>query len=114
MVHEHDHLLRKLLNEQCGAFGVKGISVDRKTRSIVSSPYVYTNYQVEDDLTTKILNRMKAKSAINYPSGTVLVIQCFLERLFLEDEWERAIEQVRQAQLDHRFPEVFVCDSACG
>lgn len=110
VVHENDHLRRKLLNDGVPTFGVKGISLDRKTKTIVSRPYGYTNSEAEDDLTQKILERLKGKNLVAYPSDTVLVIQCILDRLFLEDEWNRSIEQVRQLSLEHRFREVFLCD----
>jgi hypothetical protein len=110
VVHENDHLLRKLLNDGGPTFGVKGISLDRKTKTISSRPYGYTNSEAENDLTQKILERLKDKNSIAYPPDTVLVIQCFLDRLFLEDEWNRSIEEVRHVGLEHRFREVFVCD----
>jgi hypothetical protein len=110
VVHENDHLRRKLLNDGVPTFGVKGISLDRKTKTIVSRPYGYTNSEAENDLTQKILERLKGKNSIAYPPDTVLVIQCILDRLFLEDEWNRSIEQARQVGLEHRFREVFLCD----
>lgn len=77
----------------------------------MSRPYVYNGREGEDDLARQILERIKAKNAMNYPSGTVLVVQCILDRLTLSDEWEGAVQQVRDSGLQHRFSEVFVFDS---
>lgn len=111
VVHANDHLLRRLFSQQGPVFGVKGVSLDRKTKRIVSRPHVYIGREAQDDLTKKILDRIKAKNAIHYPSRTVLVIQCFLETLFLPDEWQYAVQQVQKADIQHRFHEVFVFDS---
>ena len=110
IVHENDHLLRKALNEGVPTFGVKGISFDRKTKTISSRPYVYRNSEPKDDLVQKIVERIRAKDTIDYPPDTILVIQCFLDRIFLEPEWNRSIEQAQQAVVEHRFREVFFCD----
>jgi hypothetical protein len=108
-VHESDHLSRKLLDEQGYAFGVKGISVNRQTKQIVSRPHVYANDEAKNDLAAKISERLRAKNKIKYPASTVLVIQCFLDTLFLEDEWQEAIARV--PRVDHRFHEVFIFNS---
>jgi hypothetical protein len=75
VVHENDHLLRKALHEGIPTFGVKGVSLDRKTKTISSRPYVYTNSEPEEDLVRNIAERIKAKDAIAYPADTILVIQ---------------------------------------
>lgn len=89
--------------------GSREISLDRNTKAIVSRPYGYTNSEAENNLTQRILERLRAKNAIAYPPDTVLVIQCILDRLFLEDEWNRSVEQARQLGLKPRFSEVFLC-----
>ena len=110
-VHENDHLSRSLLDKQGHSFGVKGISLSRKTKQITSRPYVYTGHEAEDDLANRILERIRAKTKINYPRPTVLVVQCSLDRLFLEDEWARSIARVKEAKIVHRFCEVFILDA---
>ncbi len=108
-VHENDHLFRKLINDQGYAFGVKGISLNRSTKQIVSNPHVYVNDEAKSDLAKRILARIQAKKKIEYPKGTVLLIQCFLDTLLLEDEWQDAIARI--PRVDHQFDEVFVFDS---
>jgi hypothetical protein len=58
---------------------VKGIEFDPKKKRVESKPYVYSGRDGEEDLANQILDRIKAKDALDYRSGTVLVIQCFLE-----------------------------------
>jgi hypothetical protein len=110
-VHENDHISRRLINGQGHTFGVKGIQKDPQTGNYVSRPHVYTNYEAQEDLTKKILERIKAKTDIEYPPRTTLIIQCFLDTLFLEDEWDYAIQMVKSSGVVHKFYEIFVFDS---
>ena len=110
-VHENDHILRHLINKHDPTFDVKGIRKESKTKKCISEPYVYENYEAQEDLTIKILGRINLKDKIDYPNSTILVIQCFLDTLFLEDEWEYAIQILRDKKIKHRFYEIFVFDS---
>lgn len=110
-VHDNDHIRRQLINEQVPTFGVKGIQKDPLTKKYISAPHVYTNYEAQEDLAKKILERIKAKSKLKYPTRTILIIQCFLDTLFGEDEWEYAIQLVKNSEAAHKFYEIFVFDS---
>jgi len=77
----------------------------------VSEPYVYTNREMPDDLAAKILERITAKAKIRYPANTSLIIQCFQDALFLEDEWEYSIEKTKESGIQYPFREIFVFDS---
>ena len=41
VVHENDHLLRRALHQGIPTFGVKGVSLDRKTKTIASHAHTY-------------------------------------------------------------------------
>jgi len=110
-VHENDHIARSISNKNGHVFGVKGIQKDPHTRKYISEPYVYTNEELSEDLAQKILERIKAKTKIKYPADTTLIIQCFLDTLFFEDEWEYAIQKVKDSGVEHRFREIFLFDS---
>jgi hypothetical protein len=110
-VHEKEHVSRRLLDEQSHVFAVKGIYLDKHTKKHVSQPYLYTKQEAENELTSKILERIEAKNQIKYPGKTALVIQCVMDTLFSEDEWGHAIDQVKKADINHRFYEVFIFDS---
>lgn len=110
-VHENDHISRRLMNEQGHTFGVKGVRKDTHTEKYVSLPHAYTNHEREEDLAKKILERIKAKNKIEYPTHTTLIIQCFLDTLFWVSEWEYAIQMVKHSGVVHRFQEIFLFDS---
>lgn len=110
-VHENDHIARRILNKNGKVFGVKGIQKNPQTGEYISEPYVYTNEELSEDLAQKILERIKAKTKIKYPADTTLIIHCFLDTLFLEDEWEYAIQKVKDTAVEHRFREIFLFDS---
>jgi hypothetical protein len=72
--HPNEYLARHLLHEKGGTFGVKGISRDKKTRKITSTPTVNTPDELAHDLSVQIIS------------------------LILEPEWNDAIERVTQAK----------------
>jgi hypothetical protein len=110
-VHTSEYLVRELLHEQGHAFGVKGISRDRKTRAIISTPYVNTNDERQADLAARIIDRIKNKSKKGYTPDTVLIVYCVLDGVTFEDEWDEAIKRVTQADAHHAFKEVFLIDT---
>jgi hypothetical protein len=108
-VHPNEYLVRQLLQERGGAFGVRGIHRDKKSGNIVSKPYVFSGGENAKDLAEQILKRLSAKADKAYPSGTVLVMNCIPTcSLLLEDEWEDAVRQVKNAKPSIPFIEVFL------
>lgn len=110
-VHENDHISRGMLNKNGLVFGVKGIKKHPETGEYMSEPHIYAGSELSQDLAAKILERIAAKAKINYPANTSLIIQCFLDTLFLEDEWDYAISKVKDNHVNHAFREIFVFDS---
>jgi hypothetical protein len=110
-VHQNDYLVRERLHEQEHAFGVKGVSRDKKTGAIVSEPYVVTNGERETDLATQIIERINSKSAKGYDTETVLIVYCVPNGLTLEDEWDEAVKLVTQAGVHNAFKEVFLVET---
>jgi hypothetical protein len=55
-VHDNDYLSRQQLEESGMTWGAKKISRDKKTRTIVSEPYVYSNDERASDLANQILS----------------------------------------------------------
>lgn len=110
-VHEKDHILRRLINEGRPTFGVKGIEKMSGVKGYQSHPYVYRNDEAEVDLSNKILEMIQVKDAKDYPFGTVLIVQCFLSRGLLQDEWDHAINLVKNNIVAHKFYEIFLFDA---
>lgn len=111
-VHQSDHLARELIHKQGHAFGVKGISRDKKTRAILSEPYVVINDEREADLAAQIIDRIKNKSAKGYSPGAVLIVYCVPNGVTLEDEWHEAVRRVTEANIHHIFKEVFLIETS--
>ena len=109
-VHQNEYLARRLLHEQGGSFGVKGILRSKKTGDIVSKPHAHTPDELATDLAGQILERLKSKSDKNYSQATVLVINCVPDSLILDSEWNDAIERVTKAQVHLAFREVFLLE----
>lgn len=110
-VHQNEYLARQLLHERGGSFGVKGISRDKKSGTIVSKPYVHTNNELATDLADQILQCLKRKSNKHYPSETILIVNCVPNSLILDFEWNDAIERVTKAQMHLAFREVFLLET---
>src|SRR5208282_844246 len=66
--HQFSHIARKQLHETGGSFGPKGIQIDKKTRTLVSKPYVFTNGEHISDLASQIIGRLSAKAEKDYPT----------------------------------------------
>ena len=107
---DNDHLARRQLHEEGMTWGPKSISQDKKTGKITSAPYVFTNNERAIDLANKVLERIKNKIDKAYPPGIVLIVNCFPSGLLLDDEWQKVVELVQQAQLYSAFKEVFLIE----
>jgi hypothetical protein len=110
-VHPKDYLVRQLIDEGRPSFGAEGVSRDKKTGVIMSTPHVRKGGEVESVLARQILDRISDKAAKGYPFGTALVVACVGTTVILESEWNAAIKTVYQEQQHHAFREVFLFDT---
>jgi hypothetical protein len=110
-VHPNEYLVRRLLLDQGGSFGVKGLSRNKKTGDLVSKPYVHTGGELATDLVGQILERIKSKADKNYPPATVLIVNCIPDTPILDSEWNDVIERVTKAEIHTAFREVFLLDT---
>lgn len=106
-----DHLSRLLLHTEGGSFGPREIERDPKTKKIFSKPHVYDDLEAGRDFAKLVKGRIESKAKKRYPANTNLVIQCQLDTIFLDDDWECMIEEVREAQIEHNFREILLFDS---
>jgi hypothetical protein len=58
-----------------------------------------------------MLNRIAAKSAINYPSDTILIIDCTLSLPYMPDEWDELMACVRSELPKTQFREIYLYDA---
>ena len=110
-IHPSNYLSREELDKKGMSWGAKQIRRDKRTRDIVSEPYVYERNERETDLSSQILDCLKKKGAKSYPPSTVLIINCESEGLLLEDEWDEAIARVKKAEDLLTFREVFLVET---
>jgi hypothetical protein len=110
-VHQNDYLKRQRLHQEGVAFGVKGLSRDKKTGAIVSEPYVEGAGAVAADLAAQILDRIKSKSAKSYWPARVSIVNCVPDGVLFEEDWHEALDRVAKAQEHLAFREVFLVAS---
>ena len=110
VVHPNEHLMRELLESKGSAFGLEGIR--RVTGGeIVSEPVSYSIGEVVSSYAALVLQEVSAKGAKAYPPNTVLVVQCFLNTLYMPNEWQSLMAQVSASMPHHPFSAVFFCES---
>jgi hypothetical protein len=109
--YRNDFLSRLQLHTVGGSFGPREIKRDLKTGKISSKPHVYDRQKMPSDFSALVKGRIKSKAKKNYPENTSLVIRCELDTIFLDNEWDCMIEEVRKAEIKHRFREIFLFDS---
>lgn len=116
--HKNDYLMRQLLNEEGGGFGMEGISVVKEKgglRKIISEPTSYHNQSYINDMAKIILDIVNAK--INklrkgvYPSDTTLIVGCSLFTVFFPSEWQKLIELVKIDLPKNDFAHIFLTDN---
>lgn len=107
-VHPNDYLRRELAEQGGPCWGVKRIHRDKKTRTIESQPTCFSGGELANDLAGQIIARIADKATKGYPSGTVLIVDCVTDTLTMQDEWDDAIDRIRDAGMHRGFREVFL------
>ena len=104
-MHENEHWMWKL----SPAFAPEGVKRG-KDGTRVCEPVTFTNMEHVENFVPLVLKSIEVKSKKNYPENTSLIVQCFLNTLYLNDEWEYLISKVRENVKDHPFNELLVFD----
>jgi len=110
-VHQNDYLCRQYFVEKGHSCGPNGTKMDKKTKEIISKPYIYAYREHADDFAAIIIERIGEKSKINYPENTILLIWCQLNHIFSESEWDYMVDKVKKAQVPNNFREKSLFDS---
>ena len=110
VMHPNDYLSRELLDTKGVAFGFDGIR-RLKSGEIESVPVVHRNLEFMKSYSEMVLKQIGKKTGINYPFETTLVVQCTLNRLYMPEEWEALVAEVRNHQPEHQFREIFMYDT---
>lgn len=110
VMHPNNYLSRELLNTKGVVFGLDGLR-RLKTREIESKPVGYTNDEFIQSYSKLVLKQIEKKADIEYPAETTLIVQCSLNTIYMPEEWEALIAEVRSGQAEHQFREIFLYDT---
>ena len=108
---KNHHLALRQLHEHGMTWGAKSISINKKTKTVTSRPYVFMDDERAVDMGRRIVECIDFKAEKSYPSCTILIVNCVPGNLLLDDEWEEAVELVSDADKLSAFREVFLVES---
>ena len=109
VMHPNDYLSRELLDKTGGAFGLDGLR-RLKSGEIESEPVTYLNQEFVQSYSKLVVKQIEKKAGIAYPPQTTLVVQCSLNTLYMPEEWEALVKEIRSQQPEHQFREIFMYD----
>jgi hypothetical protein len=109
-VHPNDYLSREHINNGHTVFGLDGLSREKKSKAIKSTPVRRRGRRFVRDFAGIVVNRIEDKSCKAYPDNTILVVECNLDTLYSDDEWDEMINVVKEKIQSHPFIEIFLCD----
>ena len=109
-MHPKDYLSREHINNGNPVFGLEGLTRDKKSKTIISTPVVRRGLDFVSNFADIVINRIDDKSSKRYPDNTILVVECNLDTLYTDDEWEEMINLVKAKIKSHPFIEIFLCD----
>ncbi|MFM0647043.1 hypothetical protein PQR14_22185 [Paraburkholderia bryophila] len=116
-MHPNEHLLRERLESHGHAFGVDGLSATgtrRKGNRVVQSDVVsYSDTDTIAAMAALVVESIRRKAG-RYSDHTTLIVECTLNTLYMEHDWQALIAAVGQAQPDHSFDSVFMCSASVG
>ncbi len=110
VMHPNEYLSRELIDTSGGAFGLEGI-LRLKNGQIESKPVIRRNQEFIQSYSKLVLKQIGKKVGIKYPPETTLIVQCTLNTLYMPDEWEMLVAEVRGQLPEHQFREIFMYDS---
>jgi len=110
-MHENEHWIWKLLGQGRPAFAPEGIRKERG-KPVESEPVVFSNLEHVSGFAPIVSSAIQKKAKIGYPDGTSLVVVCYLNTLYMPDEWRRLIQEVESLLPAVPFREVLVVDGA--
>jgi hypothetical protein len=110
VMHPNEYLARELLDTKGHAFSLDGIR-RLKNREIESVPKAYSNRDFVEQYAEFATQRLRAKSAKQYPANTTLIVECTLNLPYTEGEWTDLMARIRPVISASPFPEVYFYDT---
>jgi hypothetical protein len=111
VMHENDFLQRELLDTQGYAFGLEGISRSSNGQ-IESKAASYHNLEFIEIFSKLLIKGINKKLKLNYPPNTTLLVECFLNTIYTQGEWDALILSIKQNIKNHKFQEILIFDSS--
>lgn len=116
-MHPNEHLLRERLESHGHAFGVDGLSATgtrrKGNRAVQSDVVSYSDADTIAAMSALVVESIRRKAG-RYSDHTTLIVECTLNTLYLEHDWQNLIAAVGQARPDHGFDGVFICSVPFG
>lgn len=110
-MHQNEHWIWKLLGQGRAAFAPEGIRKERG-KPVESEPVVFSNLEHVSGFAPIVASAIQKKAQIGYPEGTSLVVECYLNSLYMPDEWRTLVREVESLLPAVPFREVLLVDGA--
>jgi hypothetical protein len=114
-MHANDYLARQMLDRQGFVFGMEGVRrlnlPGQKNGQIVSEPVGRNGNDFVLRFGKIVLDAISKKTLKKYPENTILIVECQLDTIYMDDEWELLVETVGRNLPPNRFREIYVFDS---
>lgn len=116
--HRNTYLSLEHLDTQGYAFGLDGLrrikTPGSKGGPIESIPVSASNPKFVFAFADLVLEGITKKTKKTYPEHTVLIVECNLNSLYMRDEWELLMSEVKRLVPFHSFQEIFLFDPVQG
>jgi len=103
-MHKNEHETWKL----DASFAAEGIK--RKGKLVTSEPVSFEHQEHVEKFVPIVLKEITKKIAKDYPENTSLIVQCYLNTLYLANEWENLVQGVKNQLPKHSFREILIFD----
>jgi hypothetical protein len=110
-MHPNEHWIWKLLGKGRGVYAPEGIRKE-KGKPVESNPIGFSNLEHVFGFAPIVASAIHKKAQIAYPEGTSLVVECYLNSLYMPDEWRKLISEVEGSLSAIPFREVLLVDAA--
>jgi len=108
--HENDYLVRENVDLTGRSFAPRGTTRIPATKQILSKPVVYSDDEREIEVVEHVDKIVRKKRKKPYPTPTVLLVQCSIFSVVLDDEWEAIVRNLSHNRTYDPFKEVYVLE----
>ena len=114
-MHVNDYLSRQMLDREGFVFGMEGIRrlnrPGEKNGEIRSAPIVRDGKDFVLRFAELVLEAISKKALKKYSEDTILIVECQLDTIYMDDEWELLLEIVGRRIPLNGFREIYIFES---